>query len=621
MPRALRVLAALGAAAAAAAVGAPAAAPFAGAPPPPAPRRRPHPYAALARVDARTTARVAAFAARAPARAAAAPRARAAPTFCTPADACWPRAAEWAALNASVGGALVAVAPPLAPCFPGAAADAAACSRALANFSNSYFRASLPGAMQSPNCEQDPVTGADCFDAARPCELGNIPPFAVAARSDADVAAALAFARAHRLRVAVKSTGHEYQARSTAADALLVWLHGLRGVAFDAAFAPCGGAGEAAMTARPGDSWGDVYAAADAARVTVVGGSEISVSAAGGYTLGGGHSWTGPAYGMAADNALRFTAVLANGSAVAASACENADLFWALRGGGGGSLAVVTSATYRAHAIPAGGVAGATIVLKTLRGAQSLAILLDGWMAYAPGLSDPAAYGVVAGGYFLVDGPAGSMEILIAFNGTVAQANAALGPIGAWVQTVAADVEVVSAEVAPFASLHAWHSSFDPTSESTGSVSWLGSRLIPLAVARDDARRAAMAINMTEIAMTGVGITGLFVTGGAVAAADPASTPLTPAWRSAAFHFVFGAGWALNATAATRASVTEGITALTGLLRAAAPDSGAYWSESDYNEPEWAAAFWGDNLPRLQAVKAAVDPDNVFTCHHCVEAA
>lgn len=373
------------------------------------------------------------------------------------------------------------------------------------------------------------------------------------------------------------------------------------------------------MTARPGDSWGDVYAAADAAGVTVVGGSEISVSAAGGYTLGGGHSWTGPAYGMAVDNVLRFTAVLANGSSVVASACENTDLFWALRGGGGGSLAVVTSATYRAHAIPAAGAAGATIVLSALRGAASLAIIFDGWMAYAPGLSSPAVSGVVAGGYFIVDGPAGSFTILLGFNGTVDQANAALAPIAAWAATVADDVKIVSAEVAPFASLHAWHTSFDPTSESTGSVSWLGSRLIPRAIVEDDAARVAMAINMTDIAMTGVGITGLFVTGGAVAAADPAATPITPAWRSAAFHFVFGTGWALNATASTRAAITGGISALTGVLREAAPESGAYWSESDFNEPDWASTFWGSNYPRLQAVKAAVDPRGVFACHHCVE--
>ena len=87
------------------------------------------------------------------------------------------------------------------------------------------------------------------------------------------------------------------------------------------------------MTEHGFPTRGEVTDAADAARVNVVGGSEISVSACGGYTLGGGHSWSGPAYGMAVDNLLSVEAVLANGSVVTASACENADLFWALRGG------------------------------------------------------------------------------------------------------------------------------------------------------------------------------------------------------------------------------------------------------------------------------------------------
>jgi FAD/FMN-containing dehydrogenase len=594
----------------AAAAAAAAAAPFASLPAPPA--RHAHPYATLASARAAFPPRTAPRAPRA---------AAAAPPACAPADACWPTPAEWAALNASTGGALVAVAPPLAPCFPfaGAAPDAAACDAALANYSNSYWRAAQPGAMQSPNREQDDATGDDCFDAARPCALGLIPPFAVRAAGAADVAAALAFAAAHALRVVVKATGHEYQGRSTAANALLIWVHGLRGVAFDAALALCGGAPEPAMSAAPGDSWGDVYAAADAAGVTVVGGSEISVSAAGGYTLGGGHSWTGPAYGMAVDNLLRARVVLANGTTVVASRCENADLFWALRGGGGGSFGVLTEATYRAHPVPAGGVAGATIVLATLRGAASLAILFDGWMAHAPALSSPAATGVVAGGYFIVNGPAGSFTILLAFNGTVDQANAALAPLAAWAATVAADVKIASATVAPFASMHAWHTSFDPRSEATGSVSCLASRLIPRAIMADDAARAAMAYNMTEIAMTGVGITGLFVTGGAVAGGDAAATSLTPAWRAAGFHFVFGAGWELNATAAERARVEDGVSGLAQLLRDGAPDSGAYWSESDFSEPNWQAAFWGGNYARLQAVKAAVDPAGVFYCHHCVE--
>ena len=61
------------------------------------------------------------------------------------------------------------------------------------------------------------------------------------------------------------------------------------------------------------------------------------------------------------------------------------------------------------------------------------------------------------------------------------------------------------------------------------------------------------------------------------------------------------------------------MTSWTGVLRALYPDSGAYWSESDYLEPNWQQSFWGRNYPRLQQIKAAYDPLGMFSCWHCVE--
>jgi len=586
------------------------------------PRR---PYTLLSRAPLRplpTAAASRAFAAATAAAAVAAPPA----SYCTPGQACWPTLAQWSALNESVGGALIAVQPPLAPCFPGPAYDAAACASSLGNFSDSYWRSSQPGAMQSPNLEQDPVTGADCFDAAKPCALGSIPPMAVAARGGADVAAALRFARAHNIRVAVKATGHEYQGRSTAPDALLVWLNKLRGVSTDARFAACAGdAPQAALTSMPGDTWEAAYAAADAAGATVVGGSEVSVSSCGGYTQGGGHSWSSAAYGLAVDNVLQYTAVLANGSLVTASRCSNPDLFWAMRGGGGGSFAVATSCTYALHAIPAGGVAGATLELGLLRGEQSFFAIMDA-VLYCVGnvwnrANNMANSGVVGGGYFIFNLAESTITLLAVFNGTTAQANAAVAPIIAFVNANPLDFTITSGNVAPFPSMHAWHSSWDPTSEATGSVSTIGSRLVPTALLKDDAKRLALAINLTTIAAYVGGIEGLLTCGGVVQELDrdAIATSVLPAWRDAGIHLVFGSGWALNASLATQQSVLSGVSALTDILRAAVPGSGAYWSESDFLAPQWQQELYGANYARLQRVKAEVDPAGVFGCHHCVE--
>lgn len=323
------------------------------------------------------------------------------PTWCLPSQPCWPTQAQWADLNATIDGSLIAVNPPLSPCFGFGPIpfNQAACNVLIANFTNSYMRASLPGATQEVNWEQDSVTGADCFDAAKPCSLGNIPPYAVKATTQAQISAALAFAAAHTLKVVIKSSGHEYQGRSSGSNALLIWTHALTGLQVHTAFTPCPGTTPPlpAITTAPGVSWGEAYAAADAAKVTVVGGSEISVSSCGGYTQGGGHSWQGPAFGMAVDNALAFDVVLANGTAVTASQCSNSDLFWALRGGGGSSWGVVTSCTYATHPFPTEGAAGAFITVELLQGNTSFAVLMDGWLGSVEGLGLPTSSGVVAG--------------------------------------------------------------------------------------------------------------------------------------------------------------------------------------------------------------------------------
>jgi len=115
---------------------------------------------------------------------------------------------------------------------------------------------------------------------------------------------------------------------------------------------------------------------------------------------------------------------------------------------------------------------------------------------------------------------------------------------------------------------------------------------------------------------------GHLVVGGAVAANDPdsAATSVTPAWRTAAWHLAFAGAWDANTTAADVNSTFTGISNLTGILRDVFPDSGAYWSESDFLEPDWQVAFWGaSNYARLQVVKAAYDPPTFLTCHHCVD--
>ena len=176
--------------------------------------------------------------------------------------------------------------------------------------------------------------------------------YVVPAVDEAAVAAAVAFARAHNLRLAVKNTGHDWYGKSTARNALVVWTHVLNGTTWhDGGLSVCGAPPVPAVTVGPGVQFRELYAAAQARGRLVMGGTCDSVGV-GGCWLGGCFGTFSKLFGSGASNLLSARVVLPDGSAVTASACEHADLFWALRGGAAGVAGVVTSFTARTHPAP-----------------------------------------------------------------------------------------------------------------------------------------------------------------------------------------------------------------------------------------------------------------------------
>ncbi len=161
------------------------------------------------------------------------------------------------------------------------------------------------------------------------------PAVIVVAESAQDVATAVTFARQHSLGVAVQGTGHGNV--RPADDALLILTRAMNGVTID----------PIAQTAHveAGVKWGAVLDAAQQHGLAPLLGSSPTVGVVG-YTLGGGLGWLGRKYGLSADNVIQYELVMADGSLRIATAQENSDLFWGLRGGGG-SLGIVTSLTIR----------------------------------------------------------------------------------------------------------------------------------------------------------------------------------------------------------------------------------------------------------------------------------
>jgi FAD/FMN-containing dehydrogenase len=182
----------------------------------------------------------------------------------------------------------------------------------------------------------------ECYEQARQVYNGMINKYpALIARcvDVADVITAVNFARDHQLTLAVRGGGHNGPGLGTCDDGLVIDLSGMKSVRVD----------PVARTARVegGCTLGDVDHATHPFGLAIPSGI-MSTTGIGGLTLGGGIGSLARSLGLTIDNLLGVDMVLADGSFVMANAKEHADLFWAIRGGGG-NFGVVTSFLFKLH--------------------------------------------------------------------------------------------------------------------------------------------------------------------------------------------------------------------------------------------------------------------------------
>jgi FAD/FMN-containing dehydrogenase len=182
------------------------------------------------------------------------------------------------------------------------------------------------------------------YDEARAVWNGMIdrhPPFIVQATGNADVIAAVNFARENGLPVSVKGGGHSVAGKAVSDDALLIDLSPMNSVHVDAK--------NRRARAGGGATWGIFDRECQVHGLASTGGV-ISTTGVGGLTLGGGFGYLMGRHGLAIDNLLSVDLVTAAGEVINVSATDHPDLFWAIRGGGG-NFGVVTSFEFQVHPI------------------------------------------------------------------------------------------------------------------------------------------------------------------------------------------------------------------------------------------------------------------------------
>ncbi|KAI0634231.1 FAD-binding domain-containing protein [Trametes polyzona] len=550
------------------------------------------------------------------------------------------------ALNATLGGRVHAAVPFSRPCFQLASedvlghVDVAACARVIDSYTDRDAITSEFSAYLNSGGTICQATGDQCIlDANAPnnslaflppsqCRQGNLPSHYIDVQGPEDVSAAFDYSRRTGTPISVKNTGHDFLSRSAGVGSLSLWMHNLQDLTYSKSFVPsgCRQTGVQAITFGTGVLTSTLNKFADANNVTVPGGADSSIAFGGGYLLGGGHSAFSNAYGLAVDQVLEFEVVTPDGQHRFVNACKNSDLFFALRGGGGATFAVVLRVTMKALPRLQFPVVVTAFKDKPSVEAQTkyIGFLVDNMLPLAAkGMSLCPQYvmawltGVQSVGWGGYIEPGLGLTFVNPFISMDEAAKATAG-LKQLVETELNGTYLLQHETSY---LSFYNQFVEPTTLPDNAPSALSSRLIPAALFNTSSTSAQKRAELRDALVSAAQrhtITLLFSVAPHFFGRGDGQTSVSPAWRDALWHVIYIDYWTYNTTAAERAQIYRGLEADAQVLRRLAPDSGVYWNEASVFEPDYAQAFWGSNYARLLAIKRKHDPHHLLDCWKCV---
>jgi FAD/FMN-containing dehydrogenase len=553
-----------------------------------------------------------------------------------PGDPSWPSKAQWDRLNHDVGGNLIAVRSPLAACQ--SAPGGAACAQVFQDLRNPYYIGDSPGVTQTLGWVGAWKTEPSVY--------------AVAARNASDVAAAVNFARENDLRLVVKGGGHSYLGTSNAPDSLLIWTRHMNDIAMHDAFVPQGCAGsvapQPAVTMGAGTIWAHAYDAVTTKGGRYVQGGGCTTVGVAGLIQSGGFGSLSKHYGLAAAGLLEAEVVTADGKIRTANACTNSDLFWALKGGGGGTFGVVTKLTLRTRDLPEF-FGGANFKVKASSDAAYRQLLTQFVDFYSANLFNEH-WGEQAS-----LSPENTLEISMVFYGlSTEQANATWKPFLDWIAQHSSDYTLAGPPIIGAVPARNWWSeefiekhypsAITPNTAAgarPGEFWWAGDgdQVGQFLYAYESLWMSASLLGSLQRERL---VDALFratrhfgfslhcnkgLAGAPPDAIEAAKNTATNPEVLTAFALAISADSespAYPGIAGREPNDADGRTSATRIdaamneLRAVAPANGSYVSESNYFQKQWQQSYWGANYSRLAAVKAKYDPNGLFFVHNGV---
>jgi FAD/FMN-containing dehydrogenase len=550
-----------------------------------------------------------------------------------PSDANWPSQAAWKRLSDEVDGNLFPVEFPIDACLKDA--GSAACQDLLSNIHNPYYVGDQPGLTQT-------LGWVDAW-ASKPSV------YVVAASNAEHIAAAVNFARQNDLRLVVKGGGHSYQGTSNSQDSLLVWTRRMHDITVHETFVPQGCEGkhapQRAVTLGSGAIWMQAYDAVTTKGAGYVQGGGCTTVGVAGLVQSGGFGSFSKHYGSAAAGLLEAEVVTADGKVRIANSRTNPDLFWALKGGGGGTFGAVSKLTLRVRELPE--FWGAAILTVKAASDDAFRRLLryfvdfyreslfnDHWGEQARIASDNVlAVSMVCHDLSTDEVKKIWQPFLDWISGSPGAYTIEGQPIiGSMPARHWWDVEwmrqnhhpVFSLDPRPGASSHnAWWTG------DAGQVAWFlygyESLWIPASLL-DSQERLAQAL----FAGSRHKDIELHFNKGLAGAPQEAveatrDTATNPAVLNAFTLAIVGeAGGGYPGVRGHQPDVEAGrksrqeIRKCVDELRAIVPNGGAYVSESDFFQDNFQRAYWGDNYARLASLKKKYDPTGLFFVHNGV---